>query len=53
MNALAIGPQTRVTLHFALRLPSGEVLESTFEGKPATFTIGDGNYYGAWHDTSE
>lgn len=43
MNALAIGPNTRVTLHFALRLPSGEVLDSTFEGKPATFTFGDGN----------
>ena len=43
MNALAIGPHTRVTLHFALRLPSGEVLDSTFEGKPATFTFGDGN----------
>ena len=43
MNALAIGPSTRVTLHFALRLPSGEVLDSTFEGKPATFTFGDGN----------
>lgn len=48
MNALAIGPQTRVTLHFALRLPSGEVLESTFEGKPATFTIGDGNLPGGF-----
>jgi len=43
VNALAISPNTRVTLHFALRLPSGEVLDSTFEGKPATFTFGDGN----------
>jgi FKBP-type peptidyl-prolyl cis-trans isomerase SlpA len=43
VNAFAIGPHTRVTLHFALRLPSGEVLDSTFEGKPATFTFGDGN----------
>ena len=43
MNALAIGPQTRVTLHFALTLPSGEVLDSTFERRPATFMMGDGS----------
>lgn len=32
-----------VTLHFALRLDSGEVVDSTFDKQPATLTIGDGN----------
>lgn len=32
-----------VTLHFALRLSSGETVDSTFDKAPATLTIGDGN----------
>ena len=43
MSEQAIGPGMEVTLHFALRLPSGETIDSTFEGKPATFSVGDGN----------
>lgn len=43
MRNLAIGPGTRVTLHFALRLQEGEVIDSNFERDPATFTVGDGN----------
>jgi len=40
---LRIGPDRQVTLHFALKLESGEVVDST-EGKaPATFRVGDGN----------
>lgn len=40
---LRIGPDRQVTLHFALKLENGEVVDST-EGKaPATFTVGDGN----------
>jgi FKBP-type peptidyl-prolyl cis-trans isomerase SlpA len=43
MRNLALGPGTRVTLHFSLRLPEGEVIDSNFEREPATFTVGDGN----------
>ena len=40
---LRIGPDRQVTLHFALKLENGEVVDST-EGKaPATFKVGDGN----------
>jgi FKBP-type peptidyl-prolyl cis-trans isomerase SlpA len=38
---LMVGPGTSVTLHFALRLPSGEEIDSNFESEPATFTVGD------------
>lgn len=43
MRNLTLGPGTRVTLHFAVRLPEGEVIDSNFEREPATFTVGDGN----------
>ncbi len=43
MSALAIGPGTRVTLHFALKLANGDVVDSTFDRAPASFTVGDGN----------
>jgi FKBP-type peptidyl-prolyl cis-trans isomerase SlpA len=32
-----------VTLHFAIKLDNGDVVDSTFEKKPATFKVGDGN----------
>lgn len=43
MSDVFAGEGTRVTLHFALRLASGEVVDSTFEREPATFEFGDGN----------
>lgn len=43
MSLLSVGPQTRVTLHFALRLEQGEIVDSTFDRAPATFTVGDGS----------
>lgn len=43
MRDVNLGPGTRVTLHFALRLQSGEVIDSNFEREPATFIVGDGN----------
>ena len=42
-NDLTIGPGTEVTLHFAIKLEDGSVVDSTFEAKPATFTVGDKN----------
>jgi len=47
---LTIGPGTRVTLHFTLRLPSGEEVDSTREGEPATFEVGDGNLPGGFEE---
>lgn len=38
-----IAQNTKVTLHFALTLAGGDILDSTFDKKPATFTFGDGN----------
>lgn len=40
---LRIGPDKAVTLHFALKLDNGDVVDSTFDKKPATFKVGDGN----------
>ena len=38
-----IGNESTVTLHFSLLLPSGEEIDSTRNGKPASFTMGDGS----------
>lgn len=38
-----IQENSRVTLHFSLRLTSGETVDSTFDGRPPTLTMGDGN----------
>lgn len=43
MRDLAIGPGTKITLHFALQLDNGELVDSNFERDPATFVVGDGN----------
>lgn len=43
MRQLALGPGTRVTLHFSLSFDDGQVIDSNFEKEPATFTVGDGN----------
>lgn len=40
-EALTVGPQREITLHFAVRLMSGEELDSTFGKEPATFVWGD------------
>jgi FKBP-type peptidyl-prolyl cis-trans isomerase SlpA len=43
MTDIAIGPNTQVSLHFALLLEDGSEVDSTFSRQPATFTFGDGN----------
>lgn len=40
---LEIAENSRVTLHFAIRLEDGAEIDSNFGGKPATFEVGDGN----------
>jgi FKBP-type peptidyl-prolyl cis-trans isomerase SlpA len=42
-QAVSVGPGARVTLHFSLSLADGTVIDSNYEAKPATFTVGDGN----------
>lgn len=38
-----IGPDTQVTLHFAIELTDASVVDSNFDKAPATFKVGDGN----------
>lgn len=40
---MRVGPNTRVTLHFALLLETGEEIDTTRRGAPATFAVGDGS----------
>ena len=40
---LQIQTGTSVTLHFSLSLENGHIIDSNFEGNPATFSVGDGN----------
>ncbi|MBT3145850.1 peptidylprolyl isomerase [Neptunomonas phycophila] len=43
MSQLVIGPETKVTLHFEIRLENGDVVDSNFDKQPASFSIGDGS----------
>lgn len=43
MTEQRIGSSSRVTLHFAIKLESGEVVDSTFEKNPPSFAVGDGS----------
>ena len=36
MTDVRIGPDRQVTLHFALKLDNGDVVDSTFDKQPAT-----------------
>ncbi|GAA5317393.1 MAG: FKBP-type peptidyl-prolyl cis-trans isomerase [Candidatus Pelagadaptatus aseana] len=38
-----IGEGTQVTLHFAIKLENGDVVDSTFDKTPASFAVGDGS----------
>ena len=40
---LPIGPDTKITLHFSLSLEDGSLVDSNFDGEPATFLFGDGS----------
>lgn len=44
MAEMTIGPGTQVTLHFAVKLADGSVVDSTFDKEPATFVVGDKNF---------
>ncbi|MDM3871264.1 FKBP-type peptidyl-prolyl cis-trans isomerase [Porticoccus sp. W117] len=38
-----IAEGAKVTLHFSLSLEDGQLVDSNFDGEPATFTVGDGS----------
>jgi FKBP-type peptidyl-prolyl cis-trans isomerase SlpA len=38
-----ISENSQVTLHFSLHLENGDLVDSTFDKAPATFTVGDGS----------
>ena len=42
IEALTIGPGSEVLMHFTLSLPDGTVADSTREGEPLRFVMGDG-----------
>ena len=42
-DAVVIGPDSEVTLHFTLTLRDGTVAESSREGEPLQFRMGDGS----------
>ena len=42
-NLVRVADGARVTLHFSLSLPDGEVIDSNFDKQPASFKVGDGN----------
>lgn len=43
MTDTRINHDTQVTLHFTLKLPGGEVIDTTTDKSPATFKVGDGS----------
>ncbi len=40
---MEIGPDTKVTLNFAVKLMGGEIVDSNFDREPVSFKMGDGN----------
>lgn len=49
--ATAVNEQSRVLLHFALKLESGIVVDSNFDLSPVEFTVGDGNMFEAFEQS--
>ncbi len=43
MSDPVVAPGKTITLHFAIKLQDGQIIDSNFDGSPATFTFGDGN----------
>ena len=43
MSELTIGPGRKVTMHFAIKLEDGQIIDSNFDKAPVEFEVGDGN----------
>ncbi|OED42749.1 peptidylprolyl isomerase [Endozoicomonas sp. (ex Bugula neritina AB1)] len=53
MTNTAILKGSRVSLHFRLTLDDGNEVDSTFDSKPASFVVGDGNLPVGFEETLE
>lgn len=42
MSSCSIAENSRVTLHFSIKLMNGQVVDSNFDSEPASFSMGDG-----------
>ncbi|MDX1490695.1 MAG: peptidylprolyl isomerase [Pseudohongiellaceae bacterium] len=49
----AVTAGAKVTLHFSLALPSGELIDSNFEKDPASFVVGDGSLLPGFEEALE
>ena len=43
MSELTIAPGRKVTMHFAIKLEDGQIIDSNFDKNPVEFEVGDGN----------
>src|SRR6056300_1902179 len=43
MSELTIDQGRKVTMHFAIKLTDGQIVDSNFVGAPVEFEVGDGN----------
>ncbi|MBV0933883.1 FKBP-type peptidyl-prolyl cis-trans isomerase [Marinobacterium weihaiense] len=43
MTDTVIGPDTAITMNFAIKLEDGQLIDSNFDADPVSFTFGDGN----------
>ncbi len=43
MSELTIEQGRKVTMHFAIKLTDGQIVDSNFEAAPVEFEVGDGN----------
>ena len=43
MSEFTIGPGRKVTMHFAIKLEDGQIIDSNFDKNPVEFEVGDGN----------
>lgn len=50
MPVASINKSSRVSLHFALVLEDGQVVDSNFDKPPATFSFGDGSLLAAFEE---
>lgn len=51
MSEVLIAEGSVVTLHFSLTLKDGEIIDSTFNEEPATFTVGDGTLFAGFESS--
>lgn len=51
MSEVVIVEGSVVTLHFSLTLKDGEIIDSTFNEEPATFTVGDGTLFAGFESS--